>query len=154
MLFERSRGTLQSPTNVQINDPLGELLFAGYSQGGMGYGGGDFCLTLMVHQAWYQFLQEYPLLQVVQLQTRAERLTVKASGKIGINNIDPQEQCDVTGNIKASGSIQVGTNLDVASSNNAGSTRYRVIGDSSVWERSTQIGATTFEWQVETKNEW
>lgn len=88
----------------------------------------------------------------------AEWIRLLPTGETGFGTSNPTEKVDVVGNIKATGSVQVGATLDIASIDNVGAIRYRLFGSYSVWERCTQIAATTetptFEWQVETKNEW
>jgi hypothetical protein len=42
MTFIRTRGTLETPADVQLNDNLGDLLFGGWGGTGINYGGGVF----------------------------------------------------------------------------------------------------------------
>jgi hypothetical protein len=50
--------------------------------------------------------------------------------------------------------IQVGNNIEVASSSNVGRIRYRTSGNNSYVEMCMQISASTYDWKIIYQNNW
>jgi hypothetical protein len=50
--------------------------------------------------------------------------------------------------------IQVGNNIEVASSSNVGRIRYRTIGNNSYVEMCMQTSANTYDWKIIYQNNW
>ncbi len=75
-----------------------------------------------------------------------DRLVINNSGSVGIGVTSPSEKLDVSGNIKASGSVQVGDNSDTASSSNVGAIRYRTSGNNSYVDACIQTGTFSYAW--------
>ena len=67
-------------------------------------------------------------------------------GNVGIGNTAPTEKLDVSGNIKAEGSVQVGNNNNTATSSNVGAMRYRTDGSASYSDMAMETNAGTYEW--------
>nr|AEI30283.1 pectin lyase fold-containing protein [uncultured microorganism] len=76
-------------------------------------------------------------------------LYVKSSGEVGIGTTAPTSgmKLDVAGNIKASGSVQVGNNSDGASASNVGAIRYRTSGNYSYVDICMQYGSGFYRWE-------
>lgn len=81
------------------------------------------------------------------------RVNIKDTGEVGIGKI-ATEKLDVEGNIKASGSIQVGNNTDTASSSNEGAIRYRTDSNASYIDMCMQTGSGVFSWVNIITNTW
>jgi hypothetical protein len=67
-------------------------------------------------------------------------------GNVGIGNTAPTEKLDVSGNIKAEGSVQVGNNNNTATASNVGAMRYRTDGSASYSDMAMETTAGTYEW--------
>jgi hypothetical protein len=87
--FVRTRGTLETPASVQLNDNLGDLLFGGASSdGSIAYGGGlfayaDGATTVGGVPTRLSFVSGN------HSGDRKERLTIKANGEIRIAQPNP-----------------------------------------------------------------
>ena len=83
-------------------------------------------------------------------------LVVGTNGKIGINigAVDPSEELDVGGNIKATGSVQIGNESVSASASNVGKMRYVSGSGYSRLEMAMQTDSETYEWVVIKENTW
>jgi hypothetical protein len=103
--FIKSRGTLASPTALQENDTVGDLLFGGYGVGGIGYGGGLFAYVDGAVGPGADCPIRLSFVAGSNAADRQERLTVKSNGNIGIGTITPNERLTVSGNISASGNV-------------------------------------------------
>ncbi len=112
--FIKSRGTLTSPTALQENDLIGDLLFGGYGVGGIGYGGGLFVYADGNAGPGADCPIRLSFVAGSNSQDRQERLTVKSNGNIGIGATSPSERLTVSGNISASGTI-IASNYNPAS---------------------------------------
>ena len=67
-------------------------------------------------------------------------------GNVGIGNTAPTEKLEVSGNIKAEGSVQVGNNNNTATASNVGAMRYRTDGQASYSDMAMETTAGTYEW--------
>ena len=75
-------------------------------------------------------------------------------GDVGIGTTSPAQKLDVSGNIKASGSVQVGDDSTTASATNVGATRYRSDSNNSYMDMVMQTGASTYAWVNVVQNNW
>jgi hypothetical protein len=103
--FVKSRGTLASPSALQENDLVGDLLFGGYGVGGIGYGGGLFAYADGNGGPGADCPIRLSFVAGSNSQDRQERLTVKSNGNIGIGTTTPSEKLTVSGNISATGNV-------------------------------------------------
>jgi hypothetical protein len=92
ILVRRSRGTVNSPTAVVLNDKIGGIGCQGYS--------GTTYLNAAIVEAYVDGTvtsTEVPMrlsfTTGTNPSTRAERLTVKFNGQIGVNNTSPNSSC-------------------------------------------------------------
>jgi hypothetical protein len=76
------------------------------------------------------------------------------TSNVGIATLSPTEKLEVNGNIKASGSVQVGANENVATAAMVGSTRYKSDANNSYVDIVMQTSATTYEWVNIVTNTW
>ena len=67
-------------------------------------------------------------------------------GNVGIGNTAPTEKLDVSGNIKAEGSVQVGNNNNTATASNVGAMRYRTDGSASYSDMAMETTAGVYAW--------
>ena len=67
-------------------------------------------------------------------------------GNVGIGTTSPTEKLEVNGNIKASGSVQVGDNTDTATASNVGAMRYTTDGSGSFADMCMEVAPNTYEW--------
>ena len=74
--------------------------------------------------------------------------------KVGIGTSSPTEKLDVIGNIKASGSIQVGVNEGNPTAALVGSIRYKSDANNSFVDMVMQTDVTTYEWVNIVTNTW
>lgn len=84
----------------------------------------------------------------------ATAMTIKNNGAVGIGTTTPGQTLDVNGNIKASGSVQVGNNTDTASASLVGALRYRVVGSTSYLQVCMQTGAGSYSWETILSKSW
>ena len=84
----------------------------------------------------------------------ANILTTVLRGDVGIGTTAPTQKLDVVGNIKASGSVQAGSDPSAASAANAGAIRYRTSGNNSYMDMVMQTGAATYAWVNVKQNNW
>ncbi len=108
--LERSRGTVTSPTVVQLNDKLGTFAFSGYDGGAQQSGA---LIEGFVDGAVSGGVVPTRLSIVTgsSMSNRAERLVVKNDGNIGIGTTAPTQKLEVNGNIKATAFIGDGSQL-------------------------------------------
>lgn len=93
-ILARSRGTVASKTAVQLNDWVGDLNFSAYDGTNWQFPGGvlgiiDGNVSSGVTPLRISFLTG------TNSGTRAERMTIKNDGKIGINNNNPSYEFDI-----------------------------------------------------------
>lgn len=69
-------------------------------------------------------------------------MIIRSNLDTGFGTVNPKAKLDVSGGIK------VGNDSDTASSDKAGTTRYRVDGNTSYYEICMQTGASTYSWEV------
>ena len=81
-------------------------------------------------------------------------VTTALKGNVGIGITIPTQKLDVVGNIKASGSVQVGDDSATASVTNVGAIRYRTSGNNSYMDMVMQTGASTYAWVNVVQNTW
>ena len=77
-----------------------------------------------------------------------------STNKLGIGTASPTEKLDVIGNIKASGSIQVGVNEGSPTAALVGSIRYKSDANNSFVDMVMQTDVTTYEWVNIVTNTW
>ena len=66
--------------------------------------------------------------------------------RLGIGTTTPTEKLEVSGNIKAEGSVQVGDNTDSATASNVGAMRYTTDGSASFADMCMEVASGTYEW--------
>ena len=66
--------------------------------------------------------------------------------RLGIGTTTPTEKLEVSGNIKAEGSVQVGDNTDSATASNVGAMRYTTDGSASYVDMCMEVASGTYEW--------
>lgn len=75
-------------------------------------------------------------------------------GNTGFGTRTATEKVEVVGNIKASGSVQVGDNTALASATNVGSFRYRETANNSYSEQCVRNGAASYIWKALNTETW
>jgi len=93
-------------------------------------------------------------------------ITTQTASNVGVGNTSPTEKLDVTGRIKASKGVQVGTEADGdAASGLVGTFRYRLVNGSATagtnysyvdmcMQTDTTGGLTSYEWVNVVTNRW
>mgnify|MGYP003116732300 CR=1 FL=1 len=93
-------------------------------------------------------------------------MATQSGAKVGIGNTSPSEKLEVTGRIKASAGVQVGTELDnVAASGTVGTFRYRLVNGAAtagtnysyvdmVMQTGITGGISSYEWVNIVTNRW
>jgi len=93
-------------------------------------------------------------------------MATQSGSKVGIGNTSPSEKLEVTGRIKASAGVQVGTELDnVAASGTVGTFRYRLVNGAAtagtnysyvdmVMQTGITGGISSYEWVNIVTNRW
>ena len=66
--------------------------------------------------------------------------------RLGLGTTTPTEKLEVSGNIKAEGSVQVGDNTDSATASNVGAMRYSTDGSASYVDMCMEVASGTYEW--------
>ncbi len=101
----KARGTLNSPTAVQMGDVLGNYVFDGHD--GTAFGTGvqirpvtEEAWTSTAHGAYLALWTTTP-----GTTTNSERLRITGAGNVGIGTTTPSEKLHVVGNIRATGMI-------------------------------------------------
>ena len=84
----------------------------------------------------------------------SEKMRITLLGDVGIGITNPAQKLDVFGNIKASGSVQVGPDPSAVSAANVGAIRYRTFGNNSYMDMVMQTGASTYAWVNVVQNNW
>jgi hypothetical protein len=77
-----------------------------------------------------------------------QRMTIRASGNIGIGTTTPSSKLQVAGG------IQMADDTDTASAAKVGTLKYRVSGNNSYVDMCMQTGAATYEWVNIVQNNW
>ena len=88
------------------------------------------------------------------VSTSNTKMTITYEGNVGVGTTSPAQKLDVSGNIKASGSVQVGDDSTAASATNVGATRYRSDSNNSYMDMVMQTGASTYAWVNVVQNNW
>ena len=73
---------------------------------------------------------------------------------IGAGAVAATEKLQVTGNIKATGSVQVGDNTALASASNVGAARYRETANASYYDVCVRNGAASYIWKNLNTETW
>ena len=76
----------------------------------------------------------------------SEKMRITSAGNVGIGTTAPSEKLEVSGNIKAEGSVQVGDNTDSATASNVGAMRYTTDGSASYVDMCMEVASGTYEW--------
>ena len=129
---------------------------AGVLRGYLGITGGDEEVTLLSNANL-----------VLESGSTDDIIMASQSGsKVGIGNTSPSEKLEVTGRIKASAGVQVGTELDnVAASGTVGTFRYRLVNGAAtagtnysyvdmVMQTGITGGISSYEWVNIVTNRW
>jgi len=109
--FRRSRGTLASPTAVQENDTIGSFSAGGYGGSSQIFSAQiDFLVDGAVSTT--EVPQRISFLTGTTAANRAERLTIKSDGKVGIGTTSPAYKLDI--NSGATIGLYVDSNISAA----------------------------------------
>jgi hypothetical protein len=92
----RARGTLASPTAVQVNDYMGDLLFAGYDGSAVNYGAGVFAFVDDTVSSGH-VPTRLSFVTGTSSADRLERLTIKNNGNVGIGTTTPTAKLQIKG---------------------------------------------------------
>lgn len=93
--LQRSRGTTTTPTALQADDYVGDFLFGGHDGTNIQNAAGLFAFVDGSVSSG-RVPMRLSFVTGASLATRAERLTVKNDGKIGVNTILPNAQLEIT----------------------------------------------------------
>ncbi len=154
--FLRARGTLASPSVVQVDDILGDVLFGGMGSSSVGFGGGLFA-----------YVDGTPTASAVPLRLsfvtggsssdRLERMTIKSNGNVGIGTTTPTQLLSVAGNAQFTGvtsgayafdlNLTSDGTLTTASSDERLKKNIVMLNSADILDKMMQLRPSQFDWK-------
>lgn len=101
--WQKSRGTLASPSAINAGDTLAVFSFDAYNAGGFQHGADIKAISESLGAQYVSTALTFSCSNGTGLA--AERMRITGDGKVGIANTSPTQALDVTGSVKLSGSL-------------------------------------------------